>query len=749
MKVKSSSAWQIVVEQSIALLVLAIVAIYIYVLFAVVPYPGFDWGSPNSQVIKVFAEGTSLQLGDQLIRIGNVSMSDFSSRLRLTVLGGVQPGDRVELFVQRGNKQLPIAWVVPPLTWDEFNYRLSNQWWYGALFWLIGEATLLFLRPKDGRWRLLVAFNFLTALWFTTSASSSKHFWDSAILLRVFTWGSVPIYLFLHWVFPKPFTRLPLSVRVSGYLIFFALAVAQWFELLPPQLYLIGFLLSLFGSLILLVAHFFKRDHRPELRPLIVAGSVAFVPLIVVLLFAIPNSLSYYQAIALFALPLLPASYFYAAYRKQLGGAELRANRVISIYLFLILMTLVLFLVVPLVVERIKFPGDTIIISIATTLTTFVLATFTFLPFQRFVEHNLLGIRLPPENLHSIYPARIVDSLDRQTLVSLIQDEIMPSLLVRESALMILDEKGLTTVYADGIDSRSLPSSNDIPSLLVDAATNRVVADDTPQQLAWVKLVLPLKIGQKLIGLWLLGRCDPDDFYSQPIVATLQSLANQTAIALNHIKQAESLAALYQNDIALREQERFDLARELHDNVLQQLAIWRQQAMKDKTSPELDSTYEQLARSLRRTIGMLRPVMLSLGLNRALQSLMEELSDRADEAGITVKCDIPQSEVRYDEQVELHLYRIVQQAVENALRHAQAKTITLSGGLEDGRIDLKVEDDGVGFPLGEKLDLVSLALQKHFGVVGMFERAAIINAVITIDSAPGRGTCLRIVWQRA
>lgn len=69
-----------------------------------------------------------------------------------------------------------------------------------------------------------------------------------------------------------------------------------------------------------------------------------------------------------------------------------------------------------------------------------------------------------------------------------------------------------------------------------------------------------------------------------------------------------------------------------------------------------------------------------------------------------------------------------------------------SGSLEAGRVELTVEDDGIGFESGESLDLAGLLAGKHFGLAGMVERAALIGAQLQIDSAPQRGTRVRVSW---
>jgi GAF domain-containing protein len=79
----------------------------------------------------------------------------------------------------------------------------------------------------------------------------------------------------------------------------------------------------------------------------------------------------------------------------------------------------------------------------------------------------------------------------------------------------------------------------------------------------WIRLALPLRLKGQVTGVWLLGQRDPDDHYSQPDIAALRAIADQTAITLVHLLQTDQLRGLYQANIARQETERAQLARDL------------------------------------------------------------------------------------------------------------------------------------------------------------------------------------------
>jgi two-component system sensor histidine kinase DegS len=130
-------------------------------------------------------------------------------------------------------------------------------------------------------------------------------------------------------------------------------------------------------------------------------------------------------------------------------------------------------------------------------------------------------------------------------------------------------------------------------------------------------------------------------------------------------------------------------------------------------------------------------------LYAAIEEFVDNISERSSQ-DLVVTMELPPSNARYDLKIEEYLYRIVQEACENAIQHAQARSIQISGRLDPTNIVLVVKDDGIGFQALGDLSFEKLLATKHYGFAGMHERAAIIGAELHFDTTLGGGTRLSI-----
>lgn len=713
------------------------------------PYPGFYFNPTQGRIHEFYGEAgerDTLREGDQLFSVGGITWDEYLRNRTIQFFDNYDQGDTVEIVVLRGEDKIPVPWVIPGRTTEEFMARLINAWWLGYIFWIFGVGTQLFIRPRDTRWRLLVALNEITGFWLVLGNISSLRVWDSSILLRAVTWLAVPVYLNLHWIFPKPLKRIPAWGWAIFYLLCIGLAVGEILQLFHGGLYFIGVLIMFGGSIVLLILHSRNPSERGSVRLLLISLLMALLPVIGVGISGLTGSIPEISIFGLLALTLMPAAYFVIISRQQLGGMEVRANRIFSIFAFLtILATLILLLFGMASSTDVQFESPFLTV-IVTGLATVVVSILVFPAFEAFTNQRILGIKLPYQHLPSTYSSRIVTSASMLDLLNLLEEDVFPSLLVRQYAFIQITGETYEKLLVKGIAAEDIPAGDDLAGLVILSGRYRPPEEGLPHP--WIRLVLSLKAGNETIGLWLLGRRDPDDDYHAAEIPIFQSLADQTAIAMSNILQAERLRSMYQLDIDRREEERKRLALGLHDSVLNQLAALRMNVEESSLTPSFQQAYEEVVQRLREIVSGLRPPMLNYGLKLALEELAQELTEQSgDQAEVTL--DLQADEVRYPANIELHLFRIVQESCENALRHAKAAHVRITARLESHAVAIRIEDDGVGFVMGERLELDDLLINKHFGLAGILERANLVGAKIEIKSGLNMGTRVQVTWNDA
>lgn len=740
-------------ELFLPVLVLGVLLLLTYARFYLISYIGFQYNGATGEVLSVQDLGglPKLTPGDLILEINGEPWSSLPISHRFNPLATAKAGETITLLVEDEGGQRELEWRVLGFNAPEFSSRLFNTWLLSYVFWLGGTAALVLVRPQDVRWALLVAINYVTAIWFLAGTISSSGVMETPFILRAGVWLSLPIYLHFHYNFPRPMGKPYLRFWLIFYIVAAVLAVSQWLEWLPYTAYFVALIGAVIGSLGTLVYRFITRvQERREIGLLFFAAAIALLPTLAVAVSARQINSSLSLPGLLLSLIALPGAYFYVVYRRQLGGLEFRANRLISMYLFLVLLVTLGLLVIPLFSAFFPWLNQGAVGILLTALAASLVSIFTFPTFQTFVERRLLGIPQPPQHVLEGFAGRISTSFSHQHLADILMKEVLPSFLVRQSVLLDFEGKRLPGqfVYLQGVQRRQLPAARTLHHLpdrkiLVRQANG---LDFLGRPADWVRVAFPLTLAGEPRGIWLLGRKDPDDYYSQPELNLLRSLADQMAIALANISQAQSLRALHQSDIERQEVERVHLARELHDDVLHRIQELGNLVDDATYTKGFGKTLEGLIAQVRVLVNGLRPPLIDQGLYFALQDLVGEFAHRAS-AKTKIQLDLPRSDVRFDPMAEQHLYRIVQQACENALRHSQAKQISVRGDILKDGADLVVEDDGRGFKLEGQADLAALLATRHFGLAGMHERAAMIGAKLVVHTAPGSGTRVRLSWR--
>ncbi|MBK9925220.1 MAG: ATP-binding cassette domain-containing protein [Anaerolineales bacterium] len=228
----------------------------------------------------------------------------------------------------------------------------------------------------------------------------------------------------------------------------------------------------------------------------------------------------------------------------------------------------------------------------------------------------------------------------------------------------------------------------------------------------------------------------------------VERLGNQL-VALDQLNSA--LQATQRRLITEREDERKVLARELHDQVIQDLLgisynleeigdMEKSQVLKQNLS-DIRGEIRNLVGELRQMCSDLRPPTIDHhGLSAAIDSFVHEWSDRNN---IEVQLEVDPMLGRLPETIELSIFRIVQEGLNNVRKHAAATHVRLSlQWTSSASLLVRLEDDGLG--LSVPTDLASLSVNKHFGLVGISERVALLGGVMNIESSKGNGTIMQI-----
>jgi signal transduction histidine kinase len=245
-----------------------------------------------------------------------------------------------------------------------------------------------------------------------------------------------------------------------------------------------------------------------------------------------------------------------------------------------------------------------------------------------------------------------------------------------------------------------------------------------------------------VIGIWSLG------IFGICIVPVMVLVVGLITSVADRLQTHRTLLRRFSRQLVeVQETERRHLARELHDEIGQALTAAKinlQSAIGGAT-PAASAKLEDTAAILDRLLGQVRQISLNLrpstlddlGLVPALRSLLDEQGRRAS---VTMRLTADNMPENLSLEIQTTCFRIAQEAITNAMRHAGATQIDVDLRCEDGKLRLLIHDNGAGF------DVESVRAQTiGLGLIGITERAALIGGRARIISSPGKGTTTEVV----
>ena len=381
---------------------------------------------------------------------------------------------------------------------------------------------------------------------------------------------------------------------------------------------------------------------------------------------------------------------------------------------------------------------------------------------RRWYRRWRYGTPIAHEELLVAYGRQMAGQLNRDEMGRLLAEDVPRELDVSEAAVLL--SKGRSLVATDPSTGLGTGSGHTLRLPVHHAAVRWVASGGEAMRVAgrlrelieqgridvtWTAVWVPLMRGADLYGVWLLGERANRLAYAPEDLRWLTTLARQAAIVLETIRYAEQeqqlaneMQALYRQAVSARETERERLARELHDGVLQDLCAVSRDLKALEAQSENQTPFEALiacsgecVQTLRDICQDLRPPLLSNNPALALKALVERL-DAHSQAPIHI--EISAEDLNIPDETALVIYRIAQEALHNAIQHADASEIALRLTQYPDRLRMTITDDGRG--IANSSDLRRFVAEGHFGLAGMRERAAMIGGHLEVQSALDYGT---------
>src|SRR5512146_752689 len=291
------------------------------------------------------------------------------------------------------------------------------------------------------------------------------------------------------------------------------------------------------------------------------------------------------------------------------------------------------------------------------------------------------------------------------------------------------------------------------PGILPDLNASSGVLNPVLRNYAKALWGMPLKANDRVIGVIAIGFERPYQWLPTER-DLLRAIADRSALAIDRAAMVDAvrerevrIAELSGHLLKAQEEERKRISRELHDETGQALMVIRLylgmlestvagRAPKTKIHELLD-VVDRTIEGIRRIIARLSPLLLQeLGMVAAIR---KEAKDFSRNTGVQTEVALAEDVGRLEPEVETAIYRVVQEALHNIAKHAQAKTVSVQVTRDAKGIRAVVEDDGVGIPGSSQNPQ-----RRTFGLAGMRERITALGGTIRVHSRKGQGTRITV-----
>ncbi len=264
-------------------------------------------------------------------------------------------------------------------------------------------------------------------------------------------------------------------------------------------------------------------------------------------------------------------------------------------------------------------------------------------------------------------------------------------------------------------------------------------------------LTVPIVSGDRTFGALSVLSINEAEAFSEREVDLLTAIGRQAGIAIENAYLYENMRFYARQITQAQESERRRIARELHDDTIQSLVALSRRLEALTTSDDLSAEHiawriaelqvaaGEIIKRVRRFSQDLRPSILDdLGLLPTLEELTTHMNREDGAASLKAEFRAKGEERRLSSEMELTLFRIAQEALNNVRKHADATHVVTTVQLTDSAVKMMVEDNGKGFNPPTLTD--HPAAVGKLGLIGMHERARLLGGSLAVKSEPGEGT---------
>ena len=733
---------------------------------------GIHWDADG----HIFWQGQAPQQSSIPLDAMIVSVDGVPPSATDLTFAGKSSGESVTLTVTQGDQREDRVLQLTTPSLEEVSI-LGLGFPSALTFWLVGSILLLQSHTLGARSlvaHLAGVFLLITGMEF---AVGNLYVFGPPWFSLIYTsgvWVLGSLATILHLRFPREYrwgrgpvmTSLLLGIALLG-ILFDGLSANGTNPVLPalPFLWVAVHLLISLGLLLWSWWRSPTLDERRQMGVVAVGGLLALTPFLG--LIVLPSVLGFASVagslLALLPVALLPISYGYAILRFRKMAQDRWMARLI-VYAFTTVIVVIAFFLLLALPWFQRLPPENMVWVAA------ILGGVVAGPLMRNIDTwlswLLFGRWTQPLQVAGSAMRTIDLRVERKDLSGQVRDIIERQLQIHHSAVLLLDgqnrlydpeESGLAQplegmrLWPGSVLRRSLDDNVWVRE--VDDIRTALQASDDQRallEIPWARAILPLRFDNKLTGLILVGYRSGASFYDIDELIVLELLAMSAAAAFHRRKlfldleqERDQASMLSQQVLTVRTEERKRVARDLHDDIIQPLIAhsYGLAVIDAPSAPTLRANTLDLVDKIRLICAELRePTLDTLGLGAAVRAAVAAFQTKTQCKAELIVDQHPNASV--PDAVASAALGVLQEALANADKHAQAQTIQVRVAIQPNVVRLNVRDDGKGFDVAEARRRA--AKTNHFGLLGADERVAAVGGAINVQSLPGQGTSIDV-----